>query len=142
MATQPPKPTTTTTQVHLPRVTIKYCTQCKWMLRAAYVRPLHTTPIHIYIYVCMYNTDDYQFAQELLSTFNTDLAEVALIPVSGGVFTVTMYSSSPSSASASEGEISPAETTETVLWDRKVDGGFPGMFSFPLFYWIPFGVSG
>lgn len=23
--------------VHLPRVTIEYCTQCKWMLRAAYV---------------------------------------------------------------------------------------------------------
>ena len=38
--TQPQKPsTTTTTQVHLPRVTIKYCTQCKWMLRAAYVLP-------------------------------------------------------------------------------------------------------
>lgn len=27
----------TTAQVFLPRVTIKYCTQCKWMLRAAYV---------------------------------------------------------------------------------------------------------
>lgn len=25
------------TQVYLPRITIKYCTQCKWMLRAAYV---------------------------------------------------------------------------------------------------------
>lgn len=24
-------------QVHLPRVAIKFCTQCKWMLRAAYV---------------------------------------------------------------------------------------------------------
>lgn len=23
--------------VHLPRVTIQYCTQCKWLLRAAYV---------------------------------------------------------------------------------------------------------
>lgn len=27
------------TQVNLPRITIKYCTQCKWMLRAAYVVP-------------------------------------------------------------------------------------------------------
>lgn len=26
-----------TAHVHLPRVTIKYCTQCKWLLRAAYV---------------------------------------------------------------------------------------------------------
>ena len=25
------------TQVHVPRITIKYCTQCQWMLRAAYV---------------------------------------------------------------------------------------------------------
>ena len=53
---QPPKPTTTA-QVHLPRVTIKYCTQCKWMLRAAYVRPspsqYHT---HTYIYVTIENT--------------------------------------------------------------------------------------
>lgn len=28
------------TQVYLPRITIKYCTQCKWMLRAAYVSDL------------------------------------------------------------------------------------------------------
>lgn len=28
---------TATSEVLLPRVTIKFCTQCKWMLRAAYV---------------------------------------------------------------------------------------------------------
>jgi hypothetical protein len=28
-----------TAQIHLPRITIKYCTQCRWMLRAAYVWP-------------------------------------------------------------------------------------------------------
>lgn len=27
--------------VHLPRIAIKFCTQCRWMLRAAYVRPIH-----------------------------------------------------------------------------------------------------
>lgn len=27
----------TTERVFLPRITIKFCTQCKWMLRAAYV---------------------------------------------------------------------------------------------------------
>lgn len=26
-------------RVHLPRIAIKFCTQCRWMLRAAYVRP-------------------------------------------------------------------------------------------------------
>lgn len=29
------------TGLALPRVTIQFCTQCKWMLRAAYVRPPH-----------------------------------------------------------------------------------------------------
>ncbi|KAE8144266.1 Rdx family-domain-containing protein [Aspergillus avenaceus] len=72
-----------------PKITIKYCTQCKWMLRAAY------------------------FAQELLSTFSTDLGEVSLIPVTGGIFTVTIYHG--------EGR----SKVQTVLWDRKSNGGFP-----------------
>ena len=46
------------------RVEIEYCTQCRWMLRAAWM------------------------AQELLSTFEGEIAEVALIPGSGGVFEV------------------------------------------------------
>ncbi|KAL2007888.1 hypothetical protein VTN00DRAFT_7870 [Thermoascus crustaceus] len=81
----------TTAQVFLPRVTIRYCTQCKWMLRAAY------------------------FAQELLSTFSTSLGEVALIPTTGGIFTVTILHASPHDFS----------TRETLLWDRKSMGGFP-----------------
>ncbi|KAF7541663.1 hypothetical protein G7054_g504 [Neopestalotiopsis clavispora] len=82
----------------LPRVTIRFCTQCKWMLRAAY------------------------FAQELLSTFSTSLGEVALQPSTGGTFIVTIqHNSVPASASPSE-----ASTLQTrVLWDRKTDGGFP-----------------
>ncbi|KAH6851877.1 Rdx family-domain-containing protein, partial [Alternaria alternata] len=46
-----------------PRVAITYCTQCKWMLRAAY------------------------FGQELLSTFGLQIGEIALIPATGGLFT-------------------------------------------------------
>ncbi|KUL86243.1 hypothetical protein ZTR_08416 [Talaromyces verruculosus] len=57
---------TETDNTHLPRITITYCTQCKWMLRAAY------------------------FAQELLSTFGTTLGEVSLRPATGGLFTVTI----------------------------------------------------
>ncbi|KAI0155877.1 Rdx type Seleno protein, partial [Pestalotiopsis sp. NC0098] len=79
-----------------PRVTIRFCTQCKWMLRAAY------------------------FAQELLSTFSTSLGEVALQPSTGGTFVVTIqHSAAPSPADAT-----PSLQTR-VLWDRKVDGGFP-----------------
>jgi selenoprotein W-related protein len=48
------------------RVEIEYCTQCRWLLRAAWM------------------------AQELLTTFENDLAEVALIPGKGGIFEVCL----------------------------------------------------
>lgn len=48
-----------------PEVVITYCTQCQWLLRAAWL------------------------AQELLSTFADDLGWVALEPGTGGVFRVT-----------------------------------------------------
>ncbi|TWU73624.1 hypothetical protein ED733_002382 [Metarhizium rileyi] len=53
--------------IRFPRMTIQFCTQCKWMLRAAY------------------------FAQELLSTFSTSLGEVSLQPSTGGAFIVTIH---------------------------------------------------
>ncbi|KAJ5403647.1 hypothetical protein N7509_003518 [Penicillium cosmopolitanum] len=87
--------TTALERVQLPRISIKFCTQCKWMLRAAY------------------------FAQELLSTFGTDLGEVALVPMTGGVFTVTIWSAGQQTA------LGEASTEESILWDRKRDGGFP-----------------
>ncbi|GAB6904054.1 Rdx family protein [Kineosporia succinea] len=46
------------------RVSVTYCTQCNWLLRAAWV------------------------AQELLQTFGTELDEVALVPGTGGIFQV------------------------------------------------------
>jgi len=49
-----------------PRVAVTYCTQCKWLLRAAWM------------------------AQELLSTFTDELGEVALVPSTGGVFRVAV----------------------------------------------------
>jgi selenoprotein W-related protein len=47
-----------------PRITIAYCTQCQWLLRAGWM------------------------AQELLSTFGPDLGEVALVPGTGGIFEI------------------------------------------------------
>ena len=47
-----------------PCVTIAYCTQCNWLLRAGWM------------------------AQELLSTFSDALGEVALIPGTGGNFEI------------------------------------------------------
>ena len=49
-----------------PRIEIEYCTQCRWLLRAAW------------------------FAQELLTTFVAEIGEVALVPGTGGVFRVAV----------------------------------------------------
>jgi len=49
-----------------PRLEIEYCTQCRWLLRAAWV------------------------AQELLTTFETELGEVVLVPGTGGVFVIRL----------------------------------------------------
>ena len=49
-----------------PIIRITYCTQCQWLLRAAWM------------------------AQELLSTFGAELGEVALAPGTGGIFTITV----------------------------------------------------
>lgn len=64
-----------------PRVEIEYCTQCRWLLRAAWM------------------------AQELLTTFETDLGEVALRPGAGGVFEVRVDG--------------------TAVWSRAGEGRFP-----------------
>lgn len=85
---------TLASHVVLPRVAITYCTQCKWLLRAAY------------------------FGQELLSTFGTSVGEIALIPATGGIFTVYL---TYKDANAS----SDAEVQQVLLWDRKAEGGFP-----------------
>ncbi|KAF3040291.1 hypothetical protein E8E12_006277 [Didymella heteroderae] len=82
--------------VHLPRVAITYCTQCRWMLRAAY------------------------FGQELLSTFGTQIGEIALIPATGGLFQVELTYLPPSSADSNE-----VQASKILLWDRKSEGGFP-----------------
>lgn len=50
--------------MHKPRVLITYCTQCRWLLRAAWM------------------------AQELLTTFQEELGEVALAPGTGGIFEI------------------------------------------------------
>ncbi|KAL9614672.1 MAG: hypothetical protein Q9167_000877 [Letrouitia subvulpina] len=86
--------------VQLPRITIQFCTQCKWMLRAAY------------------------FAQELLSTFSTSLGEVSLLPSTGGVFTVDMVHAAAATTTETQSDGSGGPQT-TRLWDRKVEGGFP-----------------
>lgn len=65
----------------LPRISIQYCDQCRWMLRATWC------------------------AQELLTTFQGQLGEVALLPGTGGIFEV--------------------RCDGVLLWSRKDEGAFP-----------------
>ena len=62
-------------------IEITYCVQCRWLLRASWM------------------------AQELLSTFDGDLAALTLKPGTGGVFDIAL-----------DGEL---------LWSRKGAGRFP-----------------
>lgn len=65
-----------------PLVAITYCTRCRWLLRASWM------------------------AQELLTTFEDDLAGVTPVPDGvGGRFIV--------------------QVGDRVVWDRKRDCGFP-----------------
>ena len=64
-----------------PRLEITYCTQCRWLLRAGWT------------------------AQELLTTFQAELGEVALVPGTGGIFEVRVG--------------------EQVVWSRAAEGRFP-----------------
>ncbi|MGH7900522.1 MAG: SelT/SelW/SelH family protein [Thermodesulfobacteriota bacterium] len=63
------------------RIEIEYCTQCKWLIRAAWM------------------------AQELLTTFEAELGEVALKPGTGGVFDIRLG--------------------KEIIWSRKEKGRFP-----------------
>jgi selenoprotein W-related protein len=62
-------------------IRIHYCTQCRWLLRSAWM------------------------AQELLTTFDREIAELTLKPGTGGVFEVH-----------ANGEL---------VWSRKAEGRFP-----------------
>ena len=64
-----------------PRLEIEYCTQCRWLLRAGWT------------------------AQELLTTFVDELAEVSLVPGKGGVFDIRL-----------DGE---------TIWSRAAEHRFP-----------------
>lgn len=65
-----------------PRVSIEYCPRCGWLLRAAWL------------------------AQELLTTFEDDVAGVELRPsATSGAFEIRV--------------------DEAVVWNRQVDQGFP-----------------
>jgi predicted Rdx family selenoprotein len=73
------------------------------------------------------------FGQELLSTFGTTIGEIALIPATGGLFTVTVSYIPQSIGQQGDGKGDKVLPQTVLLWDRKAEGGFPGMFNFRIF---------
>ncbi|KAF4587799.1 selenoprotein domain-containing protein [Ophiocordyceps camponoti-floridani] len=78
------------------------------------------------------------YAQELLSTFNTTLSEVALQPSTGGTFVIAITYLDPdeppqpqlettgsTADTADDAATTTLKTKTSVLWNRSVDGGFP-----------------
>ncbi len=80
-----------------PRVEIEYCTQCRWLLRAAWL------------------------AQELLTTFSDDLGEVALVPGRGGILEVRLDGELLFSRSR-EGRFPEAKELKQLVRDRIAPG--------------------
>jgi len=65
------------------------------------------------------------FAQELLSTFNTALGEVALQPATGGTFVVEIFYTTAEPTPNDGNDGNDVQVQHHVLWDRKAEGGFP-----------------
>jgi len=70
-----------------PRLEITYCSRCRWLLRAQW------------------------YAAELLTTFEQELGEVALVPA----------------AADAEAGVFRVELDGRVLWNRKREKGFPDL---------------
>ncbi len=79
--------------IKLPRVSITYCKQCRWLLRAAWL------------------------CQELLTTFADDLGEVALQPGTGGVLEVRLNGELIFSRK-DEGRFPEAKEVKQLIRDR------------------------
>ena len=75
------------------RVEIEFCTQCRWLLRAAWM------------------------AQELLLTFTEELREVALVPGTGGIFEVRVVGA-PIWSRGAEGRFPELKELKQRLRDR------------------------
>ena len=80
-----------------PRLTIVYCAQCRWLLRAAWM------------------------AQELLTTFEAELEEAALRPGTGGVFEVQLDGETVWSRQA-QGRFPEIKELKRLVRDRIAPG--------------------
>jgi len=80
-----------------PRVEIEYCTQCRWLLRAAWM------------------------AQEVLTTFEAEIGGVTLVPGVGGIFNVSIDGALIWSRAA-EGRFPEIKELKQLVRDRVAPG--------------------
>ncbi len=80
-----------------PRIEIEYCTQCRWLLRAAWM------------------------AQELLTTFQDEIGELVLTPGTGGVFEVRVEGEVVWSRAA-QGRFPEIKDLKQIVRDRIAPG--------------------
>jgi selenoprotein W-related protein len=80
-----------------PRVEIEYCTQCRWLLRAAWT------------------------AQELLTTFPEEIGELVLRPGAGGIFEIRVDEHTIWSRAA-QGRFPEIKELKQLLRDRIAPG--------------------
>lgn len=84
-------------------ISIEYCTGCRWLLRSTWI------------------------TQELFTTFEKEMTSITLIPnkplppSKGGVFQMKLLNHKEEE----EVEENQREPGDVLLWDRKVQGGFP-----------------
>lgn len=77
-----------------PKIEIEFCTQCRWLLRAAWL------------------------AQELLTTFDGgELGEVALVPGTGGIFEIR-YDGECLWSRKAQGRFPEAKEVKQLVRDR------------------------
>jgi selenoprotein W-related protein len=74
-------------------IEIEYCTQCRWLLRAAWL------------------------AQELLTTFDSDIERLSLVPGTGGILDVRLDGETMFSRKA-EGRFPEAKELKQLVRDR------------------------
>jgi len=80
-----------------PQIEIEYCTQCRWLLRAAWM------------------------TQEILTTFESEIGGVTLVPGVGGIFEVRV-DGTPIWSRADQGRFPDIKELKQLVRDRVAPG--------------------
>lgn len=82
-------------------VEVRFCYRCKWTLRATWM------------------------ATEILQSFAEDLTAVKLVPSEPGIYQIMVKIFRYEGADVDLNESQRVVESECVIWDRKIEDGFP-----------------